>query len=148
MEGLSPPLGCLIEMQAAMQNGEPARVGVARYLHSASGGEDDGFAKIVRRFLFAWDQGQNWRGQITKVSSPHRRALLELIATGLSGQPILQNLEELRLELIRATEAEVQSFIDLLPLKMLVPLLLFQFPAFLILLFGPLLTKLVGEIGR
>jgi hypothetical protein len=146
MEGLNPPLKCLIEIQAAIQNGETARVGLSRYLHGAT--TCDSFAIGVRRFLFAWDQGQNWRAVVTEVKSPHRRALLELIGTALLGQPILSHLEELRIELIRVTEAEIQQHLEMLPLKMLMPLLLFQFPAFLILLFGPLLTRLIMEINK
>ena len=146
MEGLSPPLKCLIEIQAAIQNGESARIGASRYLLTAPICDD--FASAVRRFLFAWDQGQNWRAVITGVKSPHRRALLEVVGTALLGQPILSHLEELRIELIRVTEAEIQQHLEMLPLKMLMPLLLFQFPAFLILLFGPLLSKLLLEISK
>ncbi len=146
MEGLNPPLKCLIEMQAAVQNGETVRFGVSRYLQTAQPNDD--FAFTLRRFLFSWDQGQNWRAVVSDVKSPHRRALLEIIGTALLGQPVHSHLEELRIELIRVTEAEILQHLEMLPLKMLMPLLLFQFPAFLVLLFGPLLTKLLTEINK
>lgn len=147
MEGLSPPLKCLIEVQAALRNGDAVRVGLAHYLESPAAANDD-FAHTVRRFLFSWEQGQNWRGVIASTRSPHRRALLDLLATALAGQPILSHLDELRIELIHATESEIHRHLELLPVKMLVPLLLFQFPAFLILLFGPLLARLLVEISK
>lgn len=146
MEGLSPPLKCLIEVQTALRNGEVVRVGLTRYLESTRA--QDEFAANLRRFLFAWEQGQNWRAAIAGVRSPHRRALLDLIATALSGQPIQAHLDELRVELVQATEVEISRHLELLPIKMLVPLLLFQFPAFLLLLFGPLLSRLLEEISK
>lgn len=146
MEGLSPPLKCLIEVQTALRNGEAVRVGIARYLESARASDE--FAPDLRRFLFAWEQGQNWRLVVSGVKSPHRRALFDLLATALSGQPILTHLDELRIELIHATEAELNRHLELLPIKMLIPLLVLQFPAFLILLFGPLLSRLIEEMSK
>ena len=146
MEGLAPPLKCLIEMQSALQNGEVIRQGLRRYLQATVPGDE--FATVIRRFTFAWDQGQDWRELIGQVTSPHRRALLDLIATGFAGQPVMVHLEELRTEIIAACDLEIRGRLDMLPLKMLVPLLFFQFPAFLLLLFGPLLSRLVQELNR
>jgi hypothetical protein len=146
MEGLAPPLKCLIEIQSALQNGEPARKGLARYLSAVP--VSDVFASDVRRFLFAWDQGRDWKAIIAKIESPHRRVLLDLCATALSGQPILSHLDEFKSEMIGAVDLEIKTHLELLPIKMLVPLLLFQFPAFLLLLFGPLLSHLIQEINR
>ncbi len=106
------------------------------------------FATDLRKFLFAWDQGQDWRSTVIAIKSPHRRALLDLLAMALAGQPILQNLEELKREICEAVDIEIKNHIELLPVKMLIPLLFFQFPAFLILLFGPLLRSLLEELNR
>ena len=157
MEGVAPPLRCLIEIHSSLANGEPARKGIARYLHRPDRG--DTLAPLLRRFVFAWEQGHDWRALIEeprgtlfngaeRALSPQRRALLELIAQSLAGQPILSHLEELRAEIVSACEHEIAEHLELLPIKMLLPLLLFHFPAFLILLFGPLLTKLVEELNR
>lgn len=146
MEGLNPSLKCLIEIQSALANAETIRVGLTRYLTWSP--INDEFASDIRKFLFAWDQGQDWRAVIRKIESVHRRSLLELVATGFSGQPILQHLEELRDETLNATNAEIGNHLEILPIKMLIPLLLFQFPAFLLLLFGPLLMKLLAELSR
>jgi hypothetical protein len=146
MEGLNPPLKCLIEIHSALSNGETVRVGLSRYLSIVP--LHDEFASSIRRFLFAWDQGQDWRVVVNAIKSAYRRALLELCATALAGQPILPHLEELRQELMSAANAEIGEHLELLPIKMLVPLLLFQFPAFLLLLFGPLLVRLLEEMNR
>lgn len=146
MEGLAPPLKCLIEIQSALHNGETVRVGISRYLNAVR--YDDAFASEMRRFLFAWDQGKEWKQVIARIESPHRRVLMDLVATALSGQPILTHLEELKCEITNAVDIEIRHHLEILPIKMLIPLLLFQFPAFLLLLFGPLLGHLIQEINR
>jgi hypothetical protein len=155
VEGLAPVLKCLIEIQSSVQNGEPVRAGLTNFLRVSDQREE--FAADLRRFLFAWDQGHDWRRRFfssnfstrsRRLQSPYRRALIEILAAGLAGQPVLTHLEELRLEIERACEIEIKGHLESLPLKMLVPLLLFQFPAFLLLLFGPLLNRLIQELNR
>jgi hypothetical protein len=146
MEGLAPPLKCLIQIQSSIANGESVRTAIARYLQIIS--VHDPFSLDVRQFLFAWEQGQDWRAMLRNVESPHRRALIEVLACGLSGQSISAHLESLRTEITAACDLEIKEHLEMLPLKMLAPLLLFQFPAFLLLLFGPLLRHLVKELSR
>jgi hypothetical protein len=146
MEGLAPVLRCLIEIQSSVQNGETVRAGLLKFSQFVT---DRGeVAEDFRRLLFAWDQGGDWRLQIRRMKTPFRRSLAEITIMGLAGQSVLSHLEELRIEIERACEIEIKRHLDLLPLKMLVPLLLFQFPAFLLLLFGPLLSRLVQELNR
>jgi hypothetical protein len=147
MEGLAPPLKCLIEIQSTMSNGESVRQGLMQYLQSAS--PKDGFATEVRTFLHLWEQGRDWRARIAShVASPYRRALLELIASALAGQSILPQLADLKVDMTEACEQDIRHHLELLPLKMLIPLLIFQFPAFLLLLFGPLLRNLIQELNH
>jgi hypothetical protein len=146
MEGLAPILKCLIEVQSSIQNGEPIRAGLSKFLQGASARDET--AIEMRRFLFSWEQGQDWRSTVRNMKTPQRRALAELLASGLRGQPILPLLEELKIEMERACEIEIKGHLESLPMRMLVPLLLFQFPAFLLLLFGPLLSRLVAELSR
>lgn len=146
MEGLAPPLKCLIQIQSSIANGESVRSSIARYLQIVL--VDDPFAMTVRQFMFAWEQGHDWRAMLRNVESAHRRALIEVLACGLSGQSISAHLESLRTEMCAACDLEIREHLEMLPLKMLAPLLLFQFPAFLLLLFGPLLRHLVEELNR
>ena len=146
MEGLAPPLKCLIQIQSSIANGESVRSAIARYLQIVS--IDDPFAIVIREFMFAWERGQDWRVTLRTVQSAHRRALIEVLACGLAGQSISAHLESLRTEVCAACDLEIREHLEMLPLKMLVPLLLFQFPAFLLLMFGPLLRHLVEELGR
>ena len=144
MENLAPPLSCVLELQSAAGNGESIRTGFLSYLSQF----DDEFSRLGRKFLFAWDKGQNWQKLIQEEKSSYRRILLELIAAGLSGMSIQAQLKEVQIEIERGMELEIKKHIDLLPLKMMVPLLLFQFPAFLILLFGPILSQFLKELSK
>ncbi len=146
MEGLTPPLKCLIHVQSALQNGESVRSSLTRYIHLGLANDD--FGQCLRRFLFAWEQGHDWRAQLKIVGSPQRRALLEILSAGLAGQSISAPLDSLKDEITSACDLEIKDHLEMLPLKMLAPLLLFQFPAFLLLLFGPLLRHLVEELNR
>ncbi|MEN0059151.1 MAG: hypothetical protein AAGB31_09985, partial [Bdellovibrio sp.] len=57
---------------------------------------------------------------------------------------VLNRLEE---EIIEACREEMAERLAQLPFILLVPLLLFQFPAFLLLLFGPLLNNFFHSLG-
>ena len=152
MEGLAPPLQLAIEMHSSLANGESIRSGIVRFasdspMSVATNARGD-FARVVRRFLIAWDQSQDWRSILKQVESPYRRSLLELAAIGLGGQSIQAALVELQREIELACDEEIKVHIDMLPLKMLLPLLLLQFPAFMMVLFGPLLSRFIEEMSR
>ncbi len=144
MENLAPPLSCVLEILSATANGESIRTGFLSYLSHFN----DEFSILGRKFLFAWDKDQNWQKLIQDEKSSYRRILLELVAAGLSGMSIQNQLKEVQIEIERGMDLEIKRHIDLLPLKMMVPLLLFQFPAFLILLFGPILSQFFKEIAK
>lgn len=144
MEDIAPPLACLFEMQQALRNGEPARAGVARWLRES---EDD-FARDLKRALFAWDQGADWRPEAQKMRSPYRRAVCDALMRSLGGQSVQARLEELRGEIELACDLEIRRHVDLLPLRAMMPLLLLEFPAFLLLIFGPLMSQLMEEVSR
>lgn len=148
MEGLAPSLQLAIEMHSSLANGESIRSGIVRFAQDSSSNANREFARTVRRFLIAWDQSQDWRSISRQVESPYRRALLELAAHGLGGQSIQSALIELQREIEVACDEEIKVHIDMLPLKMLLPLLLLQFPAFMMVLFGPLLSRFIEEMSR
>lgn len=146
MESLAPPLKCILEIQTSLRSGETVRTGLSRYLAAVS--PSDVFATQIREFIVAYEQGRDWRPGLHRISSPYRRTLIELVAAGLAGQTILPLLEDLRGETELACDTEVKHHLETLPLKMLVPLLFFQFPSFMLMIFGPLLTHLIAEMSR
>ena len=91
------------------------------------------------------DQRQE-TGKILSSLSPCRRTLLILLEKGLNGMPILSHLEDLEAEIIHSCEAEIEEHIQKLPLLLMIPIFFFLFPAYLILLFGPLLQSIVSQL--
>lgn len=142
MEGVAPPLELLIVVKSSLECGESVRTGIRNYLRSSS----HEFTSVVRQWMFLLDQNMTTQALLDDVPSPYRRALFRVLQQGLQGQSILPTLKELEIEIKEASQREIDRFISLLPIKMLVPLLLFQFPAYLILLLCPLVRKFMDAL--
>ena len=140
MEGLAPPLELLIAVKGSLECGGSVRAGISKFISTSK----SDFTQIVSRWLFAMDQGGKPQEILSAVKSSHRQAILRVLEQGIKGQSIMPVLVELEKEIDEACKREIEQFIALLPIKLLVPLLLFQFPAYLILLLGPLLKNFLG----
>jgi hypothetical protein len=95
-----------------------------------------------------FEQYGNLRDFTVSSSSPYRRELISLVGLGLSGAPVVAKLRELEVEIRWACQDELDLFIARLPLRALLPVLLIQFPAFLILLFGPILSEFTRSLSQ
>ncbi len=81
------------------------------------------------------------------VSSSARRTLLMVLEKGLiHGAPIDPHLHELQEEFLTIAENKFERKMQMLPLKLLVPLMVFILPAVLALIIGPLLLTLSGQL--
>lgn len=143
MEGVAPPLALLLAIKRSLEKGQSVRAGLNYYLHR----EKNDFALVVVQWMGLLQQGHSTRKLLLSVKSLHRQVLLELLERGLSGEPIYQALLQLETEIIEACQDEMNETLARLPFILLVPLLLFQFPAFLMLLFGPLLQNFFHSLG-
>jgi hypothetical protein len=143
MEHIAPPLQLILHVKRAIETNSSVRSGVIKYIqHSRTD-----FAKDVSKWISLRDQGLDGQGLIHAQRSQHRRCLLELLERGLQGEAIYSYLIQLELETIEACEDEISRKVTKLPFILLVPLLLMQFPAFLMLLFGPLLENFFHSLG-
>ena len=143
MEGVAPPLKLLFCVKRGLEKGHSVRTGLNSYLQ----GEKDDFFPIVVQWLGHIQQGQSARKLLLLLPSLHRQTLLELLERGLAGEAIYQHLLQLEIEIIEACQDEMNEKLARLPFILLIPLLLFQFPAFLLLLFGPLLQNFFHSLG-
>lgn len=144
MEGLAPPLELLLCVKRSIEKGQSVKIGVLDYIKCG----DPEFSAQVTRWLALLQQGQDTQGHLQSLSSLHRRTLLQVLERGLvRGEAIHAVLTSIEEELVEACHEEITNKIAQLPFIMLVPLLLFQFPAFLILLFGPLLKNFFHSFG-
>lgn len=143
MEGVAPPLELLMCVKRSIEKGQSVKQGVLQYIKKGEGE----FPTVVTRWLALLQQGQDTRECLSALSSLHRRTLLQILERGLRGESIHGVLMRLEEELVEACHEEITNKIAQLPFIMLIPLLIFQFPAFLMLLFGPLLQNFFHSFG-
>lgn len=137
MESLAPPLKLCIDVRLALECGES----LFSILKKQTRYIPIDFRKDVIGLIYHFEQQGTLRGVKFESKSQYRVCLLTILGCGLAGDPIVQRLVEFEAELKIACEDEVDAFIAGLPLKALIPILLIQFPAFLLLLFGPILKE-------
>lgn len=136
MEGIAPVLQFCLNLEIEIEMGHSVRAAILR-INSA---DTSAFAERVSEVLLQFDSGC----EKFNVDTPSRyqQFVLQLLWRGLSGEPILSALKILSAEIEKASVIELEAYLARLPLLSLLPLLFLIFPAFLILLFMPLLTAL------
>lgn len=143
MEGLSPSMSLLLQIKRSVDQGVSIRRGLDAWLSEEVGS----FRDLVFRWRGFFDSGSSFEPLMLNKLSPWRRALLEIIGRGLSGEPIGKALEGLEEEMMRAAEAEIQEKLTRLPYLIMIPVLLLQLPGFLLLLFGPLVHNFLHSLA-
>ena len=143
MEGIAPPLGLLLAVKRCLEKGQPVKVGIQYYLKRNQGA----FVAVVGQWLALIQQGKDTQPLISQLSSQHRQVLLQLLERGLRGEAIYNVLQTLEEEILEACHEELTNKLAQLSFILLIPLLLFQFPAFLLLLFGPLLQNFFHSLA-
>lgn len=144
MESLAPPLQLTLLVRTSIECGESVRIGIFKYIQCEQGE----YVNQLRSWLVLYDQGAEEKSLklVRGIKSPYRRAVIDVLTQGLKGRSIYKNLIELEQEIKSAAERELAEYISLLPIKLLLPLLLFQFPAYLILILGPLIRQYMERI--
>lgn len=140
---MKPPLLNLIQnLQWSISSGRPLKESLENILRTDN-------SSLGRSFGELWvlkSAGQKIRPEKC-LTSFYQTALWDLIERSSQGQPITEPLRGLEAEVAQAAQAELESHVATLPFKALIPLLAFQFPAFLIILLGPILRDLHSQLG-
>ena len=137
MVPLAPPLKAVLEIRLQMENGISIAQSIKNYAQRYPADE---FAKDLNLWLFARETGKKFE----KKPGFYRAALLEILDRGLKGDPIMEYLKDLEKEILEVCKEEMEKHLEKLPYICLIPLMLFQFPAFLLLLIGPLVLNLLN----
>ncbi len=74
------------------------------------------------------------------------QSYFEILKEGLRGVPILEKLRDFEGEISESLELELQKAHNKLPYMLMIPLMLFIFPAFLVLILGPILKTVAGSM--
>lgn len=141
MERLAPPLECLLEIKWSLSSNHSFRDAVKAYLARAN----NDFSPVLADWMIKKAHGQPFSGH--NIKSPYRKAILQLFERAWDGEPIMDRLNELELEVREACDAELESFVQKIPFLAMMPILLFLVPAYLLLLLGPVLTELIHSFA-
>ena len=138
---LAPPLKAVLEIRLQMENGVSVPQAVRVY---SQRNLEEPFAKKLGLWLFAKETGKSYDEKA--FDTFYRRRLVDLLNYGLRGESILEALCDLEKDLIFITNENLEQHLQKLPLVSLIPLMLFEFPAFFLLLVGPLLLNLLSAL--
>lgn len=136
---ISPTLEAIMEIKWAIGSGVSTKEALNSYLQS----HHNGCAQELQKNWLHTQQGM----ACPPLKLPIRQALWTLIERGLAGQPILDSLASLESEADSVSQDQLNAHILALPFKSLLPLIFLQFPAYLILLLGPILRELSKNLG-
>ena len=145
MEIVSPPLLTAVqEVRWSLSSGRSMSESVRLYLDHHG---DEVASELRERWILKGQGPSTTQRPALPFRNHYRKALWELIERGLAGQPVLEALSALEWEVQQAAQQELEQHLSVLPFKVLMPLLLFQFPAYLLLLVLPLLRDLNLHLG-
>jgi hypothetical protein len=117
------PLQFLLEFLGAIQQGHSVSASIRASLKRTNL-----FENQLRVFLFRFDSGRRGlelsHGLDELNSTALRKALITVLEKGLTGAPVFKPLAQLKDEMLFACEQEFEQKLQILPLKMLIPLLL------------------------
>ena len=136
---LAPPLKAVLEIRFHIENGASAAQSVKIYTQSCP---SDAFAQDLSLWLFRRETGQKFE----KPMSVSRKNLIDILDRGLKGEPVAERLKEFETEIMEICKEDLEKHLERLPYICLMPLMLFQFPAFLLLLAGPLILNLLEAL--
>jgi len=140
VENIAPPLEMLLSVRWSLEKGDSVRAAILTYIDEIS---DSRWKEDV----LLWWSLCNMRGDTQSAhqrqKSLYRRTLLQTLEQGLAGASIYQQICQLEEETCQACEDEIERYSALLSIRALIPLLFFQFPAFFVLLLGPLLATVL-----
>ena len=138
MDALTPPLQALLNIKLKIRTGTSIRESIKEHCQETPHCE---FSKDLALWLFYKESNQNQKVQFTHT---YRKLLVETLERGLSGEPILDSLDVLEEEVIHASHHDLEKQLQKLPFIVFIPLFLLQIPALLLLVFYPLLSRLLN----
>lgn len=141
MEALAPEHQFLLDLKTGLESGKSAQQVSQKYIKEHS----NSFAFELSSWLYHVNQGTAKNLYIYK--SFYRRLIFDLINSSRSGEPIYERVVETEKEIHILCEIQIKKFMNRLGFLGLLPLMLFMFPAFLILLFGPIISDLIQQMG-
>lgn len=149
MDGMNPVLECVWFVEEGLRRGESVRDALSRWVETSVGSQRSHgqYSRDFRLQVLGLlrDMEALTPGEFIGLS-PHRENFFHILLAGFRGEAILADLTVLKADIQNQLELDMKSHVETLPFKMLVPLLLLLFPAFLILLFGPITRSFLQSL--
>lgn len=143
MEDIAPPLELILTVKSSIEKGKSIQDGIKRYLATHTRQE---FRSDVLRWFLLIDRQLPAHEFTATIKSVYRRQLLQLLEKGIKKEPIYNQILILEQEIYHASEREIQEKLIKLPYLVMIPVLFFQFPALLTVIFGPLLQNFIESL--
>lgn len=142
MENIAPPLELIIEVRFGLEKGQALKKTLQNYADDcfSTDKESLNWRQFIQKWLRNLELGQS-TVEIKKKLNPVRQQIIDVLEMGLRGESIYTQICALEDELFEATKLEIEEHTAVLAIKSLIPLLMFQFPAFLMLLIGPFVAQ-------
>jgi hypothetical protein len=142
MENIAPPLELIIEVRFGLEKGQALKKTLQNYASDCFSTDKESikWRQFIQKWLLNLEFGQSTT-EIKKKLNPVRQQIIEVLEMGLRGESIYPQICALEDELFEAAKFEIEEHTSVLAIKSLIPLLMFQFPAFLVLLMGPFVAQ-------
>ena len=144
MELLTPSYLFLNELIISMDSGISARKFSTNYI-SKSNSE---WSRLLSSYVYKFMNNNFNFSMLKLVKNSYERAILHLIIKSLQGQPVLKELKGLEVEYFKAHKQQLERHLIKLPYLSLIPLFIFLFPSYLLLMLGPILKSLLEELSN
>jgi len=142
VEGLAPTYQLCLDWRLALERGDSTLVFLRETLPTMNFDLQRQIREVMASTELTIDLKKPVAEQRSSATiSLYRRALLNLVPRALAGESVLPRLRELEIEIQRECAIEIERHISLLPIKILMPLMFLMFPAYLMLLLGPLISN-------
>jgi hypothetical protein len=139
MVGVNPLFKLVCELRMQMESGISLRPALDAYLQK----NEDEFSGLVRQWYIGLQHQEGNTKILNGCTSPYRKVFFQIVESGFKGQMIYEPLCQLEEEVIYACEQELELALQRLPFKLMFPMLALLFPAYLILLIGPIIKQLL-----
>jgi hypothetical protein len=143
MEYLAPSFELLLSVRQSIQSGRSVRSALFHFLE----GRDlkCPLAQQVQQLVFSFDAGGEFENLDPNLPIL-RKALYQTLWQGLMGVSISERLDQLAQEFQSHCRDHIDQYTATLPMKVMVPLLLMLFPAYMLLMIGPILQELLRSL--
>lgn len=142
MENLSPSLKFILSIRYALESGRSLNLALKDYLLNVR----DDFSDFLVKWFHHFENGRQLDPS-KYLTSATQIVLVQLLEKGLTGISIHPKLLEIENEVVSKCRLEMSDFTYKLSLRLLIPMLLLQFPSLLILFLGFLSTQISRGLG-